>query len=57
MKLEVQGKRQTGRPRKSWEEVIRKDLKDWGLRMEMARDRTEWRRRLRRQNGSEPLGA
>ena len=46
MKLEVQGKRQTGRPRKSWEEVIRKDLKDWVLRMEIVRDRTEWRRRL-----------
>ena len=54
MYMEVEGKKPRGRPRKTWGEVIRKDMLDWGLKLEMAGDRGEWRRRLRRQNGSEP---
>ena len=56
MKFEVEGKKPVGRPRKTWSEVIRKDMKDWGLKEEMALNRREWRKGLRRQNGHEPLG-
>jgi hypothetical protein len=47
-KLEVLGKRLTGRPKKSWREVVKRDLKDWGLKEEWALDRGQWRRMLRR---------
>ena len=52
--LEVSGKRPQGRPKKSWREVVARDLKDWGLMEGWAMDRCQWRRILRRQNGSEP---
>ena len=55
-KLEVERKKPVGRPRKAWREVIRKYMKDWGLKEEMALNRREWRKGLRRQNGHEPLG-
>jgi len=55
--LEVTGKRPAGRPKKSWREVVKRDLKDWGLKEGWAMDRSQWRRALRRQNGNEPLWA
>ena len=60
MTLEIEGKKLVGRPRKSWREVVRKDMEEWGMKEEMALDRKEWRKRLqkgrRRQNGHEPVG-
>ena len=52
--IEVSGKRPPGRLKKSWREVVKRDLKDWGLKEGWAMDRCQWRRMLRRQNGSEP---
>ena len=38
IQFEVTGKRQKGRPRKSWEECIKKDLERYGLRRDDAYD-------------------
>ena len=38
MKIEITGKRKKGRPRKSWEECVKRDLKRYGLRREDAYD-------------------
>ena len=42
MEQEIPGKRKKGRPRKSWEECIKKDLEQYGLRREDAYDRVKW---------------
>ena len=43
-------KRKTGRPRKNWTDIIRRDLKDtdisWDEAEELATDRAEWRQRV-----------
>ena len=39
MELEITGKRKKGRPRKSWEEFVKKNLEQYGLRREDAYDR------------------
>jgi hypothetical protein len=57
MNLEVGGTRRPGRPRKTWEEVVRRDMRDLNLNREMALDRAEWRRVVRRQDGNEPSWA
>jgi hypothetical protein len=54
-KIVVPGKKPLGRPKKSWREVIKRDLKGWGLKEGWARDRNQWRRVLRRQDGNEPV--
>ena len=46
-KVEITGKRKKGRPRKSWEECIKKDVKRYGLRREDAYDRKKWQERIR----------
>ena len=38
MEVELTGKRKKGRPRKSWEECVKKDLERYGLRREDAND-------------------
>lgn len=53
--IAVSGKRPLGRPKKSWREVVKRDIKDWGLKEGWARDRIQWRRVLRRQDGNEPV--
>ena len=42
-KLEVNGMNGHGRPRKTWEQVIKEDLRVKGLRNEAAQNRAEWR--------------
>ena len=42
-----EGKRGRGRPKKSLDEVIRKDLKVVGLTDDMAQDMKLWRDRIR----------
>jgi hypothetical protein len=44
MNLEVGGVRRLGRPRKTLEEVVRRDMRDLNLSREMASDSAEWRR-------------
>jgi len=40
-------KRSRGRPKKSWSEIIRHDLKTLGLVEDMAQDRRLWRARIK----------
>ena len=40
-------RRSRGRPKKSWSEVIRQDLKTLGLVEDMAHDRKLWRARIK----------
>ena len=40
-------KRSRGRPKKSWNEVIRHDLKILGLVEDMTQDRRLWRSRIK----------
>ena len=47
MEHEVPGKRKKDRPRKSWEECIKKDLEWYGLRREEAYDRVKWREHIK----------
>ncbi|XP_068686740.1 uncharacterized protein [Montipora foliosa] len=44
---EVVGRRRRGRPRKTWAEVIKEDLKLSGLAPELAADRDAWRNGVR----------
>src|SRR5260221_7852839 len=44
--LEVEGPKPRGRPKKPLMEVVKRDMKEMGLRREDAVDRVEWRRRL-----------
>src|SRR5260221_10045017 len=45
--LEVKGPKPRGRPKKMRMEVVKRDMKEMGLRREDALDRVEWRRRLK----------
>ena len=56
MEVEITGKRKKGRPRKLWEECVKKDLERYGLRREDAYDRKKWRKRIRAKiaNPSQP---
>ena len=56
MEVEITGKRRRGRPRKSWEECVKKDLERYGLRREGAYDGKKWRERVRAKiaNPSQP---
>ena len=45
--VEITGKRKDGRPRKSWEECLKKDLERYGMRREGAYDRKKWREQIR----------
>ena len=47
MEIEITGKRKKDRPRKSWEECVKKDLEGYGLRREDAYDRKKWREHIR----------
>ena len=47
MELEIIGKRKKGRPKKSWEECVKKDLERYDLKREDAYDRKKWRERIK----------
>ena len=36
-------KRGRGRPKLTWDELIKRDLKDWNISKEIALDRSTWR--------------
>ena len=36
-------KRGRGRPNLTWEESVKRDLKDWGITEELAMDRGAWK--------------
>ena len=42
----VDGKRERGRPRKTWEQVVEADMKEKNLSRTNAQDRVTWRRKI-----------
>ena len=46
MSFEVEGKRGQGRPRMTWSQVMERDMREYGLKREDAKDRERWRRLL-----------
>ena len=42
MEVELTGKRKKGQPSKSWEESVKKDFEQYGLRREDAYDQKKW---------------
>ena len=44
--LSVEGKRERGRPRKTWEQVVAKDMKEKKLHRTLAQDRVAWRKAI-----------
>lgn len=42
----VEGKRSRGRPKKTWEEQIRIDLRELNLSEDVTRDKSSWRRHI-----------
>ena len=47
MEVEITGKRKKGRPRKSQEECVKKEMERYSLRGEDACDRKKWRERIK----------
>ena len=46
MTLEVNGRRDPGRPKKTWEQVIASDLRQLGITRSLAQDRLSWRKTI-----------
>ena len=46
MTLEVNGRRDPGRPKKTWEQVIASDLCELGVTRSLAQDRLNWRKTI-----------
>ena len=46
MTLEVNGRRDPGRPKKTWEQVIASDLRELGVTRSLAQDRLNWRKTI-----------
>ena len=42
MTLEVYGRRDPGRPKKTWEQLIASDLHELGVTRSLAQDRLNW---------------
>ena len=47
VQFEITEKRKTGRPRKSWEESVKKDLERYGLKREDTYDRVKLREQIK----------
>ena len=47
MEPEVTGKRKKSRPRKSWEECVKKNLEGYGLRREDVYDQEKWQEQIK----------
>ena len=46
MTLKVDGRRDPGRPKKIWEQVIASDLRELGITRNLAQDRLNWRKSI-----------
>ena len=51
MKMELEGTRQRGRPRKTWWDCVKPDMESFGLFSEDAEDRNYWRMRIKGETG------
>ena len=49
MTWEVEGIRQTGRPKKTWWDCVKNDMESLGLSQKDAQPRNKWRRRIKEQ--------
>ena len=47
MKMEFEGTRRRGRPRKTWWDCVKADMESFGLSFEDAQDRDYWRLRIK----------
>jgi len=45
--IEVEGARSTGRPKKTWREIVDKDCQACGLNREDAMDHIRWKKQIR----------
>jgi len=45
--LEVEGARKSDTPRKTWKEVVDKDMDDLRIKLSDAVDHSKWRRKIR----------
>ena len=50
--VKVEGKGCKGRPRKTWLECVKKDMKELNLKPEMAQNRAQWRKYI---HGKRPI--
>ena len=50
MELAVQGRRQVGRPKKTWSKVVEEDMRKLNITEDMAGDRQQWKKK-----GSQPI--
>ena len=48
--VKVEGRMPRGRPRKTWMECVKKDMKTAGIKPELANDRFAWRRKIKPQD-------
>ena len=48
MKLEVEGRRSVGRPKKIWCKVVEEDMRKFNIKEDMAEDRKQWRQLISR---------
>ena len=46
MTLEVNGRRDPGSPKKTWDQVIASDLHELGITRSLAHDRLNWRKTI-----------
>ena len=46
MTLKAYGRRDPGRPKKTWEQVIASDLREIGVTQSLAQDRLHWRKTI-----------
>ncbi len=47
MGMDVQGRRNRGRPKRRWMDIVRDDLREKGLTGEEVHERAAWRRLVR----------
>jgi len=52
--MESGGIRQKGRPRKTWWDCVRDDMRIFGLTLEVAQDKVEWRMKTKGANPDLP---
>ena len=47
VRMEVEGRRPRGRPKRRWDDICRQDMEELGLAVVDAQDRGHWRKGIR----------